>query len=151
MGSCAPQARENGQDLAVKTQAGGLTGSTHSSAGDLETHSPLLGSFQGPAPAPCSAPRDPRELPPNGPGFPEAKATPSAWRILGKVQPKHVPSQKPPPPHQPCPSSLLSNTPGAHSQQLSATREGGDRVTSALTAKSQPSPQLYCLCPPGTS
>jgi len=80
-------------------------------------------------------PQVPRELSPNGPGIPGAKATPSAWKILGKVQPKCLQSQKPSLPHQPYPSCLPRDTPGTPSlPPVLCHRRGGHRVTLAPTA-----------------
>lgn len=91
MGNCTPQAREHGQDLADKTQAGSLIGSTATAQGIsnkvlyVDSSNNLLQS--------CSMPQVRGELSPKGLGIPEAKAAASAQNTLGKVQPKHLQSQ----------------------------------------------------------
>lgn len=150
MGNCAPQARESGQDLADKTQAGGLTGSTSSSAGDLEHTALFLGLSKDLLQPPALHPETPesyhpmvlgslklRPLPQHG-GF-WAKFSPSTYKARNHL-------------HHISPAQLPAKQHTRHSLPTALCHQGGgDRVTSALTAKSQPSLQLYCLCPPVTS
>lgn len=91
MGNCIPQARENGQDPADKTQAGGLTGSTTAAQGISGTA--LYVDSSNNLLQPCSMPRVPGELSPKGLGIPGGKTAASAQNTLGKVQPKHLQSQ----------------------------------------------------------
>lgn len=113
--------------------------------GGSPAHSPLPGSFQGHAPALLRAPRavtqrswDPWSY---GHSLSMEDFGQSSMRAPTKPEATSATSALP---------RLPADTPGARSQQPSATADGGDRVTPALTAKSRPSPQLHCVyVPPG--
>lgn len=126
MGNCTPQARENGQDPADKTQTGSLTGSTTAAQGIpgtvlyVDSSNNLL--------QPCPMPRVPGELSPKGLGIPGAKAAASAQNTLGKVQTKHLQSHNLLCHIIPAPAPCY----GTHCHHPAATREGEQSCISSV-------------------